>query len=260
MAPPEWDYGANGPNEWHKKHPAASGTRQSPIDIITAKTKYDATLRPLVVDYDPYDDFRAVNNGRSVTITRDNMKGHNLSGGPLADHRYRFEQFHFHWGASSAEGSEHLVDGKSYPAELHLVHWNTDLYKSFGEAATSEKGLAVLGFFIEIGDQLNRGLTAVADFLPQVEKTGDVKPLKMPFNLSSLLGDNIRDYWTYDGSLTTPPCAESVTWFVFKDPICATEAQMNHFRSLQASSTSTIVNNYRPVLPVHNRLVRSTFK
>nr|ANJ59781.1 alpha carbonic anhydrase 5 [Exaiptasia diaphana] len=259
MATPEWDYDKKGPSDWHNHYPAASGKRQSPIDINTADAKYDSSLKPLSMKYSPDDDFQVVNNGRSVTISKKKMTGHQLSGGPL-EHRYRFEQFHFHWGKTSEAGSEHLTDSKAFPAELHLVHWNTELFKSFGDAATKNKGLAVLGFFVQIGEDINPGLKTITDFLPQVENIGEKKDFKGSFNLESLLAGNTKDYWTYDGSLTTPPCAESVTWFVFKTPIQATEEQMKQFRNLKESDTERLCDNYRPVLPLNGRVVKSSFK
>ncbi|KAL1449052.1 hypothetical protein WDU94_000290 [Cyamophila willieti] len=72
-----------------------------------------------------------------------------LTGGPL-HHKYRLEQFHCHWGCGSSKGSEHTVDGKSYAGELHLVHWNSDKYHTFGEAAGQPDGLAVLGVLLEV--------------------------------------------------------------------------------------------------------------
>lgn len=260
MATPSWDYKKNGPASWAKDYPAASGNRQSPIDIITKDAHYESSLNihPLSIQYSPANDWNVINNGRSVTFSRKNVTGYQLSGGPL-DHNYRFAQFHFHWGRNSSVGSEHLLDGKSFPAELHLVHWNVDLFESFGEAAQNRNGLAVLGFFVQVGSKANPGLKKVTDFLPQVYKTGSTKDYNGSFNMAEFLPANTKDYWTYLGSLTTPPCAESVTWFVFKTPIYATEDQMNQFRSLKANDKEHIVDNYRPVLPLHGRSVKSSF-
>lgn len=260
MAAHDWDYDKHGPNEWHKHFPSASGNQQSPIDIITAAAQYDSSLQinPLSIQYSPADDFEIHNNGHSVTLSQKKVTGHQLSGGPL-DHKYRFEQFHFHWGKTSCVGSEHLVDGKAFPAELHLVHWNTELYQSFGEAATSKNGLAVLGFLIQIGEEENSALKSITDFLPQLKNAGVKKDFKECFNMASLIASNTKDYWTYDGSLTTPPCAESVTWFVFKTPIHATEKQMEKFRKLKDSHKEEICDNFRPVMPLNGRVVRSSF-
>ena len=73
-----------------------------------------------------------------------------LTGGPLGSDIYKLEQFHSHWGCIDSQGSEHTVDGVSYAGELHLVHWNTTKYATFGEAASAPDGLAVLGVFLEV--------------------------------------------------------------------------------------------------------------
>ena len=74
-----------------------------------------------------------------------------LRNGPSkSKHIYALEQFHAHWGSNEYKGSEHLVDGKSYAAELHMVFWNTK-YKSFKEAMKKPDGLSVLAVFLEEG-------------------------------------------------------------------------------------------------------------
>lgn len=73
-----------------------------------------------------------------------------LTGGPLDTDVYRLQQWHCHWGAKDGQGSEHTVDGRSFSGELHMVHWNTSKYRSFGEAAGQYDGLAVLGVFLTV--------------------------------------------------------------------------------------------------------------
>jgi carbonic anhydrase len=95
-------------------------------------------------------------------------------GGPVKE-EHKFLQFHMHWGPDTSVGSEHLVDGKSYAAEvihylfrlalndydkffslkilkLHFVNWNAQRYKSGGDAAKSmnHDGLTVLGVFVQV--------------------------------------------------------------------------------------------------------------
>lgn len=79
-----------------------------------------------------------------------NGTGSELIGGPLGNDVFKLEQFHCHWGSCNEIGSEHTVDGTSYAGELHLVHWNTTKYKTFGEAASAPDGLAVLGVFLQV--------------------------------------------------------------------------------------------------------------
>ncbi|TTS49332.1 Carbonic anhydrase 5B, mitochondrial [Bagarius yarrelli] len=72
-----------------------------------------------------------------------------LRGGPLED-QFRLCQFHFHWGENNTWGSEHSVDRRLFPAELHLVHWNADKYSLFEEAVMEQNGLAVIGVFLKV--------------------------------------------------------------------------------------------------------------
>ncbi|KAA0723556.1 Carbonic anhydrase 7 [Triplophysa tibetana] len=198
-----WGYGeANGPAEWHKGYPLAQGSRQSPIDIVPGSTVYDTSLSPISLFYDNCTSINITNNGHSVVVEFVDIDDRSvIQGGPL-DNMYRLKQFHFHWGGKGCGGSEHTVAGKIYPSELHLVHWNAVKYKSFGEAAAAPDGLAVLGIFLE---------GTVADF--------------KGFNPKCLLPLSL-DFWTYPGSLTTPPLFESVTWIVLKEPMFLSEKQV----------------------------------
>ena len=259
-----WDYSLlHGPDRWASTFPAAAGEKQSPIDIQTSYVRYDPSLSqtPLHLLYIRDSEYTITNNGHSVQVSHSSGNGYQLSGGPLL-HKYQFKQFHFHWGAGDDHGSEHLVNGKSYPAELHLVHWNIDLFDSFESAATEENGLAVIGVLLEICDECPQ-LTPVFDLLPRVQHKDDKYRMKSSFD-PGLLVPSTNDYWTYSGSLTTPPCSESVTWIVFKETITISRKQMELFRALRSypfyqKSGTNIVDNFRPVMPLNGRIVRSSF-
>ncbi|XP_063469116.1 carbonic anhydrase 5A, mitochondrial isoform X11 [Symphalangus syndactylus] len=96
-----------------------------------------------------------------------------ISGGPLENH-YRLKQFHFHWGAVNEEGSEHTVDGHTYPAELHLVHWNSVKYQNYKEAVLGENGLAVIGVFLKLGAP-HQTLQRLVDILPEIKHKIETK-------------------------------------------------------------------------------------
>uniref|UniRef100_A0A3Q0QY21 carbonic anhydrase n=1 Tax=Amphilophus citrinellus TaxID=61819 RepID=A0A3Q0QY21_AMPCI len=144
------------------------------------------------------------------------------------------DRFQENSGSSSS-----ISTGELLMTRLHLVHWNTK-YQSFGEAVDKPDGLAVVGVFLK-GKQ-----TSFANFDP-----------------STLLPDCL-DYWTYEGSLTTPPLYESVTWIVCKDPISVSSEQMAKFRSLlfsaEGEAKCCMVDNYRPPQPLKGRSVRASFK
>uniref|UniRef100_A0A2K5DZE5 Carbonic anhydrase n=1 Tax=Aotus nancymaae TaxID=37293 RepID=A0A2K5DZE5_AOTNA len=228
-----------GPEHWHKDFPVAKGERQSPVDIDTHTAKYDPSLKPLSVSYDQATSRRILNNGHSFNVEFDDSQDKAvLKGGPL-DGTYRLIQFHFHWGSTDGQGSEHTVDKKKYAAELHLVHWNTK-YGDFGKAAQQPDGLAVLGIFL-------KGKSA--DFTN--------------FDPRGLLPESL-DYWTYPGSLTTPPLLESVTWIVLKEPISVSSEQMLKFRKLHFNGDGEpeelMVDNWRPAQPLKSRQIKASFK
>ncbi|XP_073515812.1 carbonic anhydrase 7 isoform X2 [Phyllobates terribilis] len=163
-----WGYGEeDGPSEWHRYFPIAQGNRQSPINIVASQAVFNPSLQPLVVSYDQCTSINMSNNGHSVMVEFDDNDDKTvITGGPLND-SYRLKQFHFHWGTQVNEGSEHTVDGKSYPCELHLVHWNAKSFPSFGEAAAASDGLVVIGVFLEIGEK-HPGLDRLTDALYMV--------------------------------------------------------------------------------------------
>ncbi|KAG8144194.1 hypothetical protein E2320_001294 [Naja naja] len=182
-----------------------------------------------------------------------------ITGGPL-ENNYRLKQFHFHWGAVNEWGSEHTVDCKVFPAELHLVHWNCCKFGSFEEALMDENGLAVIGVFLKLGANHN-GLQKLVDALPSIKYKDSLIELE-EFDPSCLL-PSCPDYWTYSGSLTTPPLSESVTWIIKKKAIEVDEDQLEVFRMLLFSQAGEdeerMVDNFRPLQPIMDRTVRSSF-
>uniref|UniRef100_A0A673V2L3 Carbonic anhydrase n=1 Tax=Suricata suricatta TaxID=37032 RepID=A0A673V2L3_SURSU len=129
---------------------AGKMTGSSPINIRWRDSVYDPGLKPLSVSYDPTTCLHVWNNGYSFLVEfEDSTDKSVIEGGPL-EHIYRLKQFHFHWGAIDAWGSEHTVDSKCYPAELHLVHWNAVKFENFEDAALEENGLAVIGVFLKV--------------------------------------------------------------------------------------------------------------
>lgn len=251
-----WGYtSSNGPDKWVKDFPIAKGARQSPIDIVTSAAQYDADLgnEPLKTDYNLEENLCLKNNGHSIMCQI--KKQSELSGGPLTG-KYRLEQFHLHWGSKDNKGSEHTIDGKSYSAELHLVHWNTK-YGGFAEAVDKPDGLAVLGIMIKPGSE-NQTFNAITNNIENLEKSGSEFTVPVTFDPTLLLPDNTSKYWTYEGSLTTPPLLESVQWIVFKEPVEYSSGQLNKLRSLVDSDQQKMQDNFRSPLPVGNRQVRSS--
>ena len=123
---------------------------------------------------------------------------------------YRLLQFHFH------HPSEHLIDGKSFPMEAHFVHAN---------AAGS---LAVIGLLMTTG-RANAVFNRIVSTMP--EKEGPAVKADPAINPNGLL-PAARSYYRYSGSLTTPPCSETVDWLLFADPIQVVDANVARFAKL----------------------------
>uniref|UniRef100_A0A8C5QNK4 Carbonic anhydrase n=1 Tax=Leptobrachium leishanense TaxID=445787 RepID=A0A8C5QNK4_9ANUR len=256
-----WGYGPdNGPKTWHESFPIALGDQQSPININTSQAKYDPSLKPLSIHYDPSTAKSILNNGHAFNVEFDDSEDKSvLRGGPV-EGTYRLKQFHFHWGSCDGHGSEHTIDGVDYEAELHLVHWNTK-YASFGEAVRQCDGLAVVGVFLRVGDA-KPGLQKVVDVLGQISTKGKETTFT-DYDPSGLLPKSL-DFWTYQGSLTTPPLLQCVTWIVLKEPINVSSQQISKLRGLYFNDENDdpchMVDNYRPTQPQKGREVRASFK
>uniref|UniRef100_A0A8D3D0B7 carbonic anhydrase n=1 Tax=Scophthalmus maximus TaxID=52904 RepID=A0A8D3D0B7_SCOMX len=231
-----WGYAAsNGPDKWADNFPIANGPRQSPIDIVPGDASYDSGLKPLNLKYDPSTCLDILNNGHSFQVTfADDANSSTLTDGPISG-IYRLKQFHFHWGACDGKGSEHTVAGTKYPAEVRIAD--------------------------KIGDK-NANLQKLLDAFDAIKAKGKQTTFDN-FDPATLL-PGCLDYWTYDGSLTTPPLLESVTWIVCKEPISVSPEQMAKFRCLlfsaEGEAECCMVDNYRPPQPLKGRPVRASFK
>jgi carbonic anhydrase len=221
-----WGYeGAGGPENWGKLNAGfatcAKGARQSPIDI---RDGIRVDLEPIQFAYRP-SLFRVVDNGHTVQVTV--VGGGSIS---LLGKSYQLIQFHFH------RPSEELVNGKSFDMVAHLVH-------------KSEDGkLAVVAVLLEKGGE-NWLIQTVWNNLP-LEKGSEVAPPATTLDPAGLLPDS-RGYYTYMGSLTTPPCSEDVLWLVLKQPQQMSVEQMAVFARLYKS-------NARPVQSDSGRMIKES--
>ncbi|CAG5129090.1 unnamed protein product [Candidula unifasciata] len=257
-----WGYDKdNGPDTWPNLFTAARGHKQSPVDLNTNWIWYDQELekRPLVISYQQEPSLYIENPGLSFKahITANST----ISGGPLGNDTYRLIQFHFHWGPDDASGSEHTVNERSYPCELHLVHYNATKYKSFAEAVSQSDGLAVIGVFIKTGPRDHEGFKVISDNAQKVKCRGNKLNTGVPFNPEVLLPGDTTKYWTYEGSLTTPPCNESVIWIVLQQEITVSTGQLQALRNLccDECGSKRIPANYRPPLPLGTRKIAASF-
>jgi len=246
------------PTKWNNYHAetwdglCATGKSQSPIDIKTKETS------GLVMDDFGLDQFSqwhyggtTENNGHTLKFTPKQDVNIKISG--LKD-IYKFAQFHLHWGYTSEVGSEHTIDGKAFPMELHFVHYNSK-YKDIGEAIQNEDGLAVLGVLFELSPYDNPNLNPLLNAIPAIQKGHWEAWNTYPQNFRKLLPVDTKSFYRYQGSLTTPPCSEVVTWTVFHDKLPISERQLKALRTLSNYERFYLYSTYRPVQELNGRTV-----
>jgi len=218
-----WAYsGDTGPDSWGRLKPEFQqcmlGKRQSPIDI---RDGIPVQLDPIQFDYRP-SNFRVIDNGHTVQVNVEPGNGITVMG-----HRYELVQFHFH------RPSEERINGRQFEMVAHLVHKDLD------------GRLAVVAVLMESG-KAHPVVQQVWNNLP-LEKNTEQGALSQ-IDLGQLLPEQ-RHYYTYMGSLTTPPCTEGVLWMVLKQPAPVSREQIGVFGKLYPM-------NARPVQPASGRLIK----
>jgi carbonic anhydrase len=219
-----WGYfGDIGPSHWGDLSAdfatCKTGREQSPVNLGRGEP---ANLRPLQIHYRA-SSLELVNNGHTVQV--------NVEPGSwlrFNNKEYELQQFHFH------TPSEHEVYARELPLEIHFVHKSRD-----GE-------LAVIGVLARFSYRPHMALNRIWEYLPMPagEKSNAGGIHLNPISLLPMK----RDYLTYQGSLTTPPCSEGVRWIVFREPVRISDSQVRKF-------TRAVGDNARPVQPLNGRTV-----
>ncbi|XP_060725381.1 carbonic anhydrase 14 isoform X1 [Tachysurus vachellii] len=261
----EWTYaGAAGQSEWPGLFPECGGSSQSPINVDTSTLQYDASLpelQPLGYEQYGHEPFTLSNNGHTVEMQLPSWMG--VAGLPW---HFSAVQLHLHWGngVGVATGSEHSIDKQRASAELHVVHYNSELFSNISEAKTQENGLAVLAVLIEAGEETNQAYANILNYLGRIRYAGQ-KVLIPAFDVESLLPRDRRRYFRYSGSLTTPPCHQSVLWTIFIEKTKISHSQllkletMLYISSPGSANPKKLQDNYRTTHPLNNRTVLSSF-
>jgi len=239
------------------------GSFQSPINfaqcaVPALRTGAEITWAKQQVDL--------INNGHAVQITATNAGA--SRGKMVVDRKtYTLLQCHWHWG------SEHFVGEKQHPLEVHCVHQldGTELAPLYG----------VFGMFYELSDTPNQFLSKFDDQLPQNSRRLGARPadgfnlfghpmdkasgrrmaggsivstFKGPLDFKELYnGVDLDHFWNYEGSFTTPPCTEAVTFYIMMDKAPITQAQLDKFKA--AIGWAGAAGNFRPPQPLQGRTV-----
>lgn len=214
-----WEYEL--PNWQDLGYSDCGGTVQSPINIQTATT-IKSTLGDISFNYNPFN-YKIVDNGHTIQVNNTGVNTIQLNGAEFA-----FKQFHFH------AHSEHKIDGHASALELHLVHQDD-----------TNGNLTVLGVMLEEGDTDNTLISKVWGNIP-TEKSKEISTTES-INLNDILPVD-KKYYTYTGSLTTPPCSQGLQWIVFKESVKLSRAQITAFTNIYS-------DNARPIQEINNRPV-----
>ena len=225
---PIWGYeGQNAPRYWADLSPDYAACKmeryQSPINIVESQAKkadhsLKITQTPQASDI--------VHNGHTLQINfQQSQEARTLS---LDGKEYQALQLHFH------TPSENQLNGKTYPAEAHIVHKN------------AEGNLLVIALLIKEG-QANKALQTILQNAPQT--------INQPMQFRDLTLENLlpsqMSFYEFMGSLTTPPCSGGVTWIVMQHPIQISKPQLKALKKI-------VKRNARDIQPLHGRTITLT--
>lgn len=169
-----------------------------------------------------------------------------MRGGGLPQ-KYVLDQMHFHWG------SEHTINGRRYPLELHMVHHDSR-FASLNDALASKNGVAVLGILFHVSMKANENLENILNAVHQVaDLSGKSATIQKSLRADALLPSNSSTFFRYEGSLTTPGCTESVIWTVFTQTISISFEQAEMFKLVKDSHGEELTHNFRSLKPLNSR-------
>ena len=204
----DWDYrGETGPEHWGDMSAeyalCADGSAQSPIDVRDASA---LDLVDIAFHY-AHTENMIMNNGHTIQV--------NVEAGSYIVYNeitYDLLQFHFH------SPSEHTINGEAAAMEIHFVHIDRN-----------SGALAVVGAMLTQSETENEAYAAVFDHMPA--EVGEPEAMSMPLAPDALLPE-VRTFFTYQGSLTTPPCSEIVRWLLLDTPVELSAAQIDSFTAI----------------------------
>ncbi|KAI1882399.1 hypothetical protein AGOR_G00250290 [Albula goreensis] len=247
------------PYSWGDKFPSCHpiiDEHHSPINLDYQMIRNESLEALTLEGFDTVQpgEWTLKNNGHSVVL--EVGSGLQVGGGGLPA-EYTTVQLHFHWGSNHTNGSEHTVNGRRYPMEMHIVNMKTAYYPNLTAALEDPTGIAVLAVFIDVAYAESDSFSLLFTLVPAVAFKGKTVPVT-PFPLNSLLPTkNISQYYRYHGSLTTPPCSKAVLWTVYEVPVYVSYEQLNEF----VSGVYRSEEGEEPVILLHDnfRHVHDTF-
>jgi len=216
-----WGQSETSENSWPKV--CQTGKKQSPIHISQQAASLNNTED---LSFDGYGsgsttNYVIINNGKTIMIrfTGAAGKGPRLS---YAGRTYQFLQLHFHWPA------EHVFNGQRLPLEMHLVHQEVD----------SDK-LLVITVLHRLGSNSNEMISKISSILRVVEdptkkeRFAGKPKISLEKFLPAGLDKSYPSYYSYEGSLTTPPCTEGVRFIILFNPSRINTSDLHKFERVR---------------------------
>ncbi|BFZ08290.1 hypothetical protein BsWGS_11328 [Bradybaena similaris] len=223
-----------GPSRWGEISECCLGHKQSPRNLQSSSPSMCGNGQPTKFNYKNNRTLPGslYNNGHDPNIAFSWPNSVSLHNAPYTKGAYILDNIHVHF-CTEAKGSEHAIDGYFYKGEIHMVHYKAS-YGSVANAVQHEDGLVVIAIMLEstqLGRKVNPEMVKIIRRMSNLEGIGREFQLPIQVNVAKLFPTS-TNFYTYHGSLTSPPCSESVRWIILREPIHVTSLEMAILRRL----------------------------
>eukprot|EP01083_Nonionella_stella_P035820 97703_1 len=208
------------------------------VDVLVENTWQELIITPIVHDESLTNRDGAVKLNQERDQIAELSNYYNINNMIEQHHDYCFDSVRFHWGRNGDVGSEHTVNGKQYPLELHFVHFSCDFdnlkeamrqWVTLGNEGKDIYVVGIVAVMFKVGEA-NAAIQKILDHYQRLTEKGQsviVKDVAL-----NLLTPEHLGYFSYDGGFTVPPCTPCVRWHVLTHPVDVSEQQLNELRTL----------------------------